>query len=89
MSPKGEYWKMSAMVNSITGAQPGSAGSGARELEPTTGYESGGTESQASLGVRPGFGSATDECAPWGAGSIHPSLGHAIYSGFRSGALQG
>ena len=80
---------MSAAVNSITGAQPGSAGSGERGLEPTAGYESGGLVSQASLGVRHVFGSTADECAASRAGSIHPSLGDAICSGFRSRASIG
>ena len=89
MSPKGECWKISAAVNSITGAQPDSAGLEARRLEPTTRYESGGPVSQASLGVKPVFGSTIDECAASGAGSIHPSSDDAIFLGFRSEALAG
>ena len=89
MSPKGECWKISAAVNSITGAQPGSAGSGARRLEPTTGYESEGPVSQASLGVKSVFGSTADGCAASVAGSIHPSLGDAVCPRFRSGAPTG
>ena len=89
MSPKGECWKISTAVNSITGAQPDSAGSGARGLEPTAGYESGGPVSQASLGVKSVFGSTADECAASGAGSIHPSSDGAICPGFRSEAPAG
>ena len=89
MSPKGECWKISAAVNSITGAQPDSAGSGVRGLEPTAGYESGGPVSQASSGVKSVFGSTTDGCAASEAGSIHPSSGDAICPGFRSGAPAG
>ena len=80
---------MSAAVNSITGAQPGSAGSWARGLEPASGYESGGPESQVPAEVRPVFGSTADEYAARGAGSTPPSLGNATCSGFSSGATTG
>ena len=80
---------MSAEVNSMIGAQSDSTGLGARGLEPTTGYESEGPESHASLEVRSGFGSTADEWAAYGVGSIHPSLGHAVCSEFRSGATSG
>ena len=89
MSPKGERWKISAVVNSITGAQPDSAGSGVRGLEPTPGYESRGPVSQASLGMKPVFGSTVDECVASGAGSIHPSSDDMICPEFRSGAPVG
>ena len=89
MSPKGECWKTSAAVNSIIEAQPRSVGSRVRGLEPTTGYESGGPESQASTKVRPVFGSNADEYAACRAGSTPPSLGSATCSGFRSGAIAG
>ena len=89
MSPKGECWKMSAAVNSITGAQPGLVGSGVRGLGPTTGYESEGPESQAFSEVRPEFGSNADEYTACGAGSIPSSLGNAACSGFESGATAG
>ena len=89
MSPKGECWKISAAVNSITGAQPDSVGSGARGLEPTAGHKSGGPVTQTSLGVESVFSSTTDECAASGAGSIHPSSDNAIYPGFRSRAIAG
>ena len=73
MSPKGECWKISVAANSITGAQPESAGSGTRGLGPTAGHKSRGPETQASLGMKFVFGPTTDECADSGAGSIHPS----------------
>ena len=80
---------MSTVVNSITGAQPNSVGSGAHGLESTSGHEFGGLMTQASLGVESVFGSTTDECAASGAGSIHPSSDDAIYLGFRSGGTAG
>ena len=89
MLPKGECWQVSTAVNSITGAQPDSAGLGAHGLEPTAGYKSGGPMTQTSLGMESVFGSTADEYAASGAGSIHPSSGGAICPGFRSGAILG
>ena len=89
MSPKGEYWKISAAANSITGAQPESAGSGERGQGPTTGHKYRDPETQASLGVKPMLGSTADGCVASGAGSIQLSLDDAICPGFRSGALAG
>ena len=71
MSPKGECWKISAALNSVIGAQPGSAGSEVRGLEPTVGYESGGPVSQASLGVKSVFGSTAVGCVR---GGVHPPV---------------
>ena len=89
MSPKGEDWKISVAVNSITGAQPDSAGSGASGLKPTAGHKSRGPVTQASLGVESVFGYTADECAASEAGSIHPSPDDAICPGFRSGVPAG
>ena len=80
---------MSAAVNSITGAQPGSAGSGMRGLDPITRYESRDPESQASSKEGPVFGSTADEGTTYRAGSIPPSLGNAAFSTFESGATAG
>ena len=84
MSPKGEYWKMSAAVNSITGAQSDLIGRGAGGSESSK--ESGTSESQVSQGTRSMFGSiAVDVEAPRAASIHRPSI-WAIGSGLMAEA---
>ena len=62
---------MSPAVNSMTGAQSDSIGGGAGGSE--SGEESGTSESRASQGARPVFGSIAVEVAAPEAVSSHPS----------------
>ena len=61
MLPKGECWKISATVNSITGAQSDSIGRGAGGSE--FGEESGSSESRAMRSVGLEFGTIASEIA--------------------------
>ena len=72
---------MSAAVNSMTGAQSDSIGGSAGGAE--SGEESGTSESRASQGTRPVFGSIAIEVAAPEAMSIHPSSIGAVGSELR------
>ena len=57
--------------------------------EHTAGDESGGPETQISLGAESVFGSNADECAASGAGSIHPSSEGTACSGRKYRVVAG
>ena len=84
MSPKGECWKMSAVVNSMIGARSDSIGGGAGGSE--SGEESGTSESRASQGLGLVFGSNAVEVAAPEAVSSHPSSIGAAGSESKIGA---
>ena len=75
---------MSAVVNSITGAQSDSIGRGVGG--PESGKESGTSESRVSRGIRLAFGSIAVEVEAPEAVSNHQSSIWAIGSGLRAGA---
>ena len=75
---------MSAVVNSMIGAQSDSIGRGAGGSE--SGRESGTSESRALWGIRSEFGSIAAEVAALEAVSSHRSSVWAIGSGLRAGA---
>ena len=73
----------------MTGAQSDSIGTDVRGLDPIAGDESRGPMTPPSQGVGLVFGSNTDECAEFMAGSIHPSSNGAICFGLIPGAAGG
>ena len=75
---------MSAVVNSVIGAQLGSIGRGAEDSE--SGTESGTLESRAPRRTRLVFGSITVEIAAPEAASSHPSSIGVVGSELRVGA---
>ena len=75
---------MSAMVNSMIGAQLGSIGRGAEDSE--SGKESGTLESRALQRTRLVFGSITVEIAAPGVASDRPSPTSAVGSKLMIGA---
>ena len=73
----------------MIGAPYGLVGTDARGSEPMAGDESEGLMTQTLLGVKSVFGSIADECAAFGAGSVHPSSDDMICPGFKSEAPAG
>ena len=89
MLPKGECWKISAEVNSMTGAQSDWIGTGVHGSDPVAGDESGGPMTSSLQEVGSVLDSNADKCAASMAGSIHPSSNGAVCSGLIPGAAAG
>ena len=80
---------MSAVVNSMIGAQSDPIGGGAGGSESVAGEGSGSLTTRLSRRVRSMFGSIAAEGKASVVGSIHPSMEGATGSGLRLGAAAG
>ena len=73
----------------MTGARSDPMGTDVRGTDPMAGDESEGPMTRTSLEVKSVFGSIADECAAFGAGSVHPSSDDMSCPGFKSEAPAG
>ena len=88
-SPKGECWKISAELNSKTGAQSGLMDADASGPEPMAGNKSEVLVTPAQLDVGTVCGSSAAESAASVAGLSFPSSDEAVRSGSRARAVTG
>ena len=89
MSPKGECWKMSVVLNSKIDIRSSSASAGSHGLELTAGDESGTLVAQVSCEIKSMFGSNTRESVSSMAGLSFPPLDGTVCSGSKARAVMG